>query len=53
MSTRSGYDRIDVEQAGQHVAIFAVILLAVLVAALYLGHQFTELILAVGRLLQV
>ena len=53
MSTRSGYDRIDTEQAAQHFAIVAVVLLSVLVAALYLGHQFTELILAVGRLLQV
>lgn len=53
MSTRSGYDHIDTEQASQHVAIVAVVLLAVLVSALYLGHQLTELVLAVGRLLQV
>lgn len=53
MSTRSGYDRIDTDQAAQHAAIVAVVLSSVLIVALYLGHQFTELILAVGRLLQV
>jgi len=53
MSTRSGYDRIDTEQPIQHLAVVAVVLLAVLIAVLYLGHQFTELILAIGALLQV
>jgi hypothetical protein len=53
MSTRSGYDRIDTEQSVQHLAIVAVVLLSVLIAVLYLGHQFTQLILALGALLQV
>jgi hypothetical protein len=53
MSTRSGYDRIDTEQAVQHVAIVAVVVLSVLVAMLYLGHQLTELILAIGSVLSV
>jgi hypothetical protein len=53
MSTRSGYDRIDTEQAAQHFAIVAVVLLSVLVAVLYLAHQLTELIIAIGSLLRV
>ena len=53
MSTRSGYDRIDTEQSVQHLAIVAVVLLSVLMAVLYLGHLFTQLILAIGTLLQV
>ena len=53
MSTRSGYDRIDTEQSAQHVAIVAVVVVSVLIAMLYLGHQFTELILALGRVFQV
>jgi len=53
MSTRSGYDRIDAEQSVQHLAIVAVVLLSVLIAVLYLGHQFTQLILALGSLFQV
>lgn len=53
MSTRSAYERIGTDQASERVAIVAAVLLSVLVAALYLGHQLTELILAMGRLLQV
>jgi len=53
MSTRSGYEPIDTEQAVQHIAIVAVVVLTVLIAMLYLGHQFTELIIAIGTLLQV
>ncbi len=53
MSTRSGYDHIDTEQSVQHLAIVAVVLLSVLIAVLYLGHQFTQLILALGSLFQV
>lgn len=53
MSTRSGYDRIDTEQSVQHLAIVTVVLLSVLIAVLYLGHQFTQLILALGSLFQV
>jgi hypothetical protein len=53
MSTRSGYDRIDTEQSVQYVAVVAVVVLSVLIAMLYLGHQFSELILALGRLFQV
>ena len=53
MSTRSGYDRIDTEQSFQHLAIVAVVLLSVLIAVLYLGHQFSQLILALGSLFQV
>ena len=53
MSTRSGYDRIDTEQSVQHLAIVAVVLLSVLIAVLYLGHQITQLILALGSLFQV
>ena len=53
MSTRSGYDRIDTEQSVQHIAIVAVVVLSVLIAMLYLGHQFSELILALGSIFQV
>jgi hypothetical protein len=53
MSTRSGYDRIDTEQSIQHFAVVAVVLLTVLIAVLYLGHQLTELILAIGAVLKV
>ena len=53
MSTRSGYDPVDTEQSIQHLAIVAVVLLSVLIAVLYLGHQFTQLILALGSLFQV
>jgi hypothetical protein len=53
MSTRSGYDGVDTEQSVQHLAIVSVVLLSVLVAVLYLGHQFSQLLLALGALLQV
>ena len=53
MSTRSGYEPIDTEQSVQYLAVVAVVVLSVAIAMLYLGHQFTELILAIGRLLPV
>ncbi len=53
MSTRSGYDHIDTEQSVQHLAVVAVVLLSVLIAVIYLGHEFTQLILGLGRAFQV
>ena len=53
MSTRSGSEPIDTEQSVQYVAVVAIVVLSVVIAMLYLGHQFTELILAIGSLLQV
>ena len=53
MSTRSGYDRIDTEQSVERAAVVGAVVLAVLIAALYMGHAFTQLILALGSALQV
>lgn len=53
MSTRSGFERIDTEQTVEHLAVIGVAVLTVVIGAVYVGHQLTELILAMRSALQV